>query len=267
MLRSVWLQELTWEDIAEYLEANNIVIVPVGSTEQHGPAGPLGVDSYAAIGLAEDAAKEAGVLVAPPLWYGDSPHHLGFPGTVSLRTETLVAVIKDVISSLAGHGFTKIIIINGHRLANNAAITAACRSVHQYDLPQTFLALVDPVYLAKGIASIKESVEHHAGELELSHILYRFPSLVKKEKLPTQGVDLVPIMSRFVSKDLMGGSGDTIEVFCNSREQKAFAPSGSYSDSSKATAEKGREYHQYMIRNLVEFIEWVRHYEGPIGRT
>ncbi|WP_434511738.1 creatininase family protein [Desulfitobacterium sp. AusDCA] len=264
-LRSVWLQELTWEDVADYLKDNDIAILPVGSTEQHGPAGPLGVDSYAAIALAEDAAKETGVLVAPPLWYGDSPHHLEFPGTISLRTETLVAVVKDVIRSLAHHGFKKIIVINGHKGSNNPGLITACRSLHEYELPDVFLALADPMYLAKGIAHIKDAVEHHAGELEISHVWYKHPHLIKPEKLPSNQVDLTTIMSEFTNNDLLGKSGDTIEVFWNSREQKAFAPNGSFSDSSKASPEKGKTYHEYMVKNLVKFIEWLRINNGPVG--
>ncbi|WP_227761823.1 creatininase family protein [Zhaonella formicivorans] len=265
-LKSVWLQELTWEDVAEYLKSDDIILFPVGSTEQHGPAGPLGVDSYAAIALAEDAAKETGVLVTPPLWFGDSPHHLDFPGTISLRTETLVEVAKDVICSLARHGFKKIIIINGHKGTNNAGLITACRSLHQYELPDVFLSLVDPMYLARGIAHIKDAVEHHAGELEISHVWYKHPHLIKQEKLTGEQVNLEPLMSEFTHKDLLGKGGDSIEIFWNSREQKAFAPTGSFSDSSHASPEKGRQYHEYMVKNLVKFIGWLRRYEGPIGR-
>ena len=265
-LKSVWLQELTWEDVQDYLKADDIIIFPVGSTEQHGPAGPLGVDSYAAIALAEDAAREAGVLVTPPLWFGDSPHHLDFPGTISLQTETLVAVAKDVIRSLSRNGFKKFIVINGHKGTNIAGLTTACRSLHQYELPNVFLALVDPMFLAKGISHIKEAVEHHAGELEISHVWHKYPHLVKTEKLTSKHIDLEPILSPFVHKDLLGKGGDSIDVFWNSREQKAFTPSGSYSDSSKASREKGRQYHEYMVKNLVKFIDWLRQYRGPIGQ-
>lgn len=265
-LRSVWLQELTWEDIVDYLKTDDIIIFPVGSTEQHGPAGPLGVDSYAAIALAEDAAKEAGVLVTPPLWFGDSPHHLDFPGTISLRTETVVAITKDVIRSLARNGFRKLIIINGHKGTNIAALTTACRSIHQYELPDVLLALVDPMFLAKGIAHIKDAIEHHAGELEISHVWYKHPHLIKQEKLPSQHVDLEPVLSPFVHKDLLGKGGDSIEIFWNSREQRTFTPSGSFSDSTKASPEKGKQYHEYMVKNLVTFIDWLRQYDGPIGR-
>ena len=264
-LPSVWMQELTWEDVADYLKTEDIVICPIGSTEQHGPAGPLGVDSYAAIALAEDAAQAAGVLVTPPLWFGDSPHHLDFAGTISLRTDTLVAVVKDIIHSLAKHGFKKIILINGHKGANNPALITACRTVHQFELPDVLLALVDPLYIGKGIARIKEAVEHHAGELEISHVWYKHPHLIRKEKLPDRQVDLKPILSPFAHNDLFVGGGDSIEIFWNSKEQKAFTPSGSFSDSTKASPEKGRKYHEYMVDNLVKFIEWLRPYDGPIG--
>jgi creatinine amidohydrolase len=226
----------------------------------------LGVDSYAAIALAEDAAKEAGVLVTPPLWFGDSPHHLDFPGTISLQTETLVAVAKDVIRSLSRNGFKKFILINGHKGTNIAGLTTACRSLHQYELPNVFLALVDPMFLAKGIAHIKDAIEHHAGELEISHVWYKHPHLVKPEKLTPQHIDLEPIVSPFVHKDLLGKGGDSIDVFWNSREQKAFTPSGSFSDSTRASKEKGKQYHEYMVKNLVRFIDWLRQYQGPIGR-
>ena len=265
--KSVWLQELTWEDVADYLESNDIVLCPIGSTEQHGPAGPLGLDSYAAIGIAEDAAKETGVLVTPPMWFGDSPHHLDFPGTVSLRTETLVSVATDIIRSLSRNGFNKIVFVNGHKGTNNAALITACRSVHQYELPNVLLALVDPMYLGKGIAHIKDAIEHHAGELEISHVWYKYPHLVKKEKLTKEHIDLKPVLSPFVHEDLFGGGGDSIEIFWNSQEQRVFAPKGSFSSSNQASREKGRQYHEYLVKNLVSFVQWLRQYEGPIGKV
>lgn len=266
-LKTVWLQELTWEDVSDYLKKENIILCPVGSTEQHGPAGPLGVDSYAAISMAEDAAKQAGVLVTPPMWFGDSPHHMEFPGTVSLRTETLTAVARDMIHSLARNGFKKIIFVNGHKGTNNAALITACRSVHQYELPDVLLALVDPMYLGRGIAPIKEAVEHHAGELEISHVWYKYPHLVKEEKLVSEQIDLEPILSPFVHQDLFGAGADSIEIFWNSREQKIFAPVGSFSDSTKASPQKGQKYHEYLVNNLVKFINWLQEYKGPIGNS
>ena len=165
-LPSVWLHELTWEEVASYLQGRDTIIVPFGTTEQHGPAGPLGLDGYVAIGLAEDAARKAGVLVAPPVWYGDSSHHLGFPGTISLRTETLMQIVYDVVRSLARHGFKRILLVNGHKWTNLPALTSAARNIREFELPGVRTAVADPMYLARGIArTIKESNEHHAGEL------------------------------------------------------------------------------------------------------
>lgn len=261
-----WLQNNTWEEVEEYLKKEDIIIFPVGSTEQHGPPGPLGLDSYVAISLAEDTARETDVLVAPPLWFGDSSHHLGFAGTISLRTETLIEVTRDVIRSLASHGFKKIIVINGHKSSNLAALSTACRSLHQEELSQTVLSLVDPMYLAKGITHIKSTVEHHAGELETSQILYKYPHLIRKERLTEENVELKKIFSPFAKTDLMGKGGDSIEVFWNSDEQKKFAPTGSISASAGATAEKGKQYHEYMVNNLVQFIGWLRNNNSPIGQ-
>jgi len=267
-LKSIWLNELTWEDVEEYLKEDDIAIFPVGSLEQHGPAGPLGVDSYAAIALAEDTAKRTNVLSTPPLWFGDSVHHLAFPGTVSLSTETLINVVKDVIRSLARHGFKKVLIINGHKGANLAALETACKNIREFELPEVILAIADPMHIAKGIAGeIKDFKEHHAGELEISHVMHKFPGLVKEDKLTEEVVDLASIFSPLVAEDLLGPSGDTINMPWNSYEQKKFAPSGSFSPSMKASTKKGKKYHDYMVDRLVDFINHLKNYQGPIGNT
>lgn len=265
---SVWMQELTWEEVAQYLAADDIVIVPIGSTEQHGPAGTLGTDTYVAIGLAEDAARRAGVLVAPPLWYGESSHHLGLPGTISIRAETLLAVAKDVCRSLARHGFHKIILLNGHKGSNLPALVTAAKSLHEEELPYVLIAVVDPLHLGRTIArQTKEAPEHHGGELELSQVWYRFPSHVRPDRFTTAGADLRTALSDFGVVDLFGVHGDTIEVPWSSYDQLVMAPNGSLSDSSRSSPEKGRRFHEHMVENLVRFIGWLRTQRGPVGRT
>ena len=267
-LQSVWINELSWDDVENYLKKENIVTLPVGSTEEHGLAGPLGLDSYAAIALAEDVAKKSGILVAPPLWYGDSSHHLGFAGTMSLNTSTLMAVISDLCESLAKNGVKKILIINGHKSANLPAIISAVKNLHEYSLQNVFFAVAGPMKIAKGIASkIKDNIEHHVGELEVSHVWYKYPHLIKNEKLSKKGIDYERIFSQYSQYDLFGKSGDVIDIPWNSKEQKAFAPDGSFSDSSQSSPEKGKEYHEYMVNVLVNFISWLKTYKGPIGNS
>jgi creatinine amidohydrolase len=261
-MKSVWLQELTWEDVSVYLEKEETILIPIGSTEQHGPAGPLGVDTYAAMAIAGDAAEKADILSTPPIWFGDSPHHLDFPGTISLKPETLIALIKDIVHSLYRNGFRKFIVVNGHKGTNLASLTLACRELLQYELPDIKIALTDPLFLCTNAADIKEIPEHHAGELEISHVWYKYPGLIREEKLSKDSVDLSKTFSAYIKKDLFGHGKPTVELFWNSRDQKQFAPTGSFSASNLASPEKGRKYHDNMVNNLVEFINWFKTLKG-----
>jgi len=264
--RSIWLNELTWQDVEEYLKKDDILIVPVGSTEQHGPGAPLGLDTYAAIALAEDSAKNAHVLSTPPLWFGDSSHHLKFPGTISIRTETLIELTKDILRSALKNGFKKILIINGHKSANLPGLITAAKYVHEYDYPRSFISVIDPMKIAKGIAGkTKEESEHHAGELETSHLMYKYPHLIKKDKLSDKNIDAEKIFSKYFNFDLFGSGKDIIDIVWSSDEQRKFTPSGAFSASNKASSNKGKIYHDYMVNNIVEFINWLRNYNGPIG--
>lgn len=262
------MNEISWFDVKNYLKYNDIAILPVGSTEEHGLPGPLGLDSYVAISLAEDVAKKTGVLVTPPLWFGDSSHHMAFPGTISLRTSTLVSVIEDISHSLAKNGFKKILIINGHKSANLPALLSATKNLHEFELKNVFFAVADPMKIARGIASkIKENVEHHVGELEVSQVWYKYPHLIQSDKLVKSSLNFEKIFSKFSHHDLFGKAGDVIDIPWNSYEQKAFAPNGSLSDSTKASPEKGKKYHDYMVDVLVDFVSWLKKYRGPIGTT
>ncbi len=267
-LSSIWINELKWKEVDSYLKNDDTVIFPVGSTEEHGPAAPLGLDSYVAIALAEDVAKRANILSAPPLWFGDSSHHLGFPGTISLQAETLSAVVRDVSKSLAKAGFKKILIINGHKKANLPAINIAVKKLHEEDLKKCFFAVIDPVNIAKGIArKIKEEPEHHAGELETSHLLYKYPKLIDKAKLPKRNINFEKIFGPFSQFDLFGKSDEVVDIIWNSQEQRKFSPTGQFSASHKASAEKGKKYHDYMVKVIIEFIDWLKKYKGPIGKV
>lgn len=267
-LPSVWIQELTWQEVEQYLKGDDAAIVPIGSTEQHGPAGTLGTDTYVAMGLAEDAARRAGVLVAPPLWFGESSHHLAWSGTISLRAETLVAVVKDVCRSLARHGFRKLVLLNGHKGSNLPALITAAKQLHEDELPQVLIAVADPLHLGRTIArETKEVVEHHAGELELSQVWYRYPPHVRPDRFTTERADLQTVLGPFGVADLFGVHGDTIEIPWSSYDQKAMSPTGSLSDSTRSSQDKGRRYHDHMVDNLVKFIGWLREQQGPIGRT
>ncbi|WP_206916580.1 creatininase family protein [Alicyclobacillus suci] len=264
-MNSVWLADHTWQEVEEYITSKHSIIVPVGATEQHGPAGPLGVDTYVAMGLAEDAAKATGLLVAPPVWLGDSFHHSAYPGTIWLKSSTMIAVITDIAHSLAEAGFTRQIYVNGHKGSNLPSLTLALREVHEYQHPEALFAIADPLHLGRAVAGeIKQAAEHHGGALELSQVMYRYPNKVREDKLTDSSVDLEAIGGGYIASDLFG-QGSIVEISWNSREERAFSPSGSISSSHTASVDLGKRFHEAMVGELCRFIRWFESYTGPLG--
>ena len=106
-------EDLNWMDIRSYLEQDDRIILVLGATEQHGYLSLL-TDIKIPLALADAAAAESGILVAPPLNFGCSPYFLEYPGTISFRSSTLMAAIEDMLDSLTSAGFKRILVLNGH---------------------------------------------------------------------------------------------------------------------------------------------------------
>jgi creatinine amidohydrolase len=181
----------TWPEVETYLQSSTGIIIPIGSTEQHGPTGLIGTDAITADGIAQGVGEATGALVTPPINVGMALHHLAFPGTISLRPSTLMLVVRDYLTSLTKAGFTKFFFINGHG-GNMATLKAAFSETYAYlsDIQvdteiQCHLAnwfMGGSVYrLAKELYGNEEG--SHATPSEVAVTQYLYPESIKQAEL------------------------------------------------------------------------------------
>lgn len=251
------LEELAWPAVEQYLAENEspTVIVPIGSTEQHGPHLPLAVDSYQARDFAEEIAIAADVLMAPLIPYGDANHHLDFPGTISLSTETVVSVLTDVYASLAGHGFANVITVNGHRIANLPAIkTAMQRSSAQH--PDTSFAAIDPLRLGITVHNRLRDGDPedgmHGGEFETSFMLARYPELVDEGAFEKETADPDP----YETLNLVGNTDRVLTPSTPHSPEEGDL--GHVGDPTLANAEKGDALWAELVADAVDFVDAIQ---------
>ena len=261
---SPWLHERRWPEIQAYLEHDDVALLPVGSTEQHGRHLPVMTDAAEAIAVALAAGTQAGVLVAPPVWYGWTPHHMAYPGTLTLRAETLTAVIEDVCQSLLYQGFNRLIVVNGHRVANLPPLEIAAVKVRHrtggriliYDLALSARKEIG------ALTSGEPGAVGHACEDETSQMLHSYGHLVAMDEArrtvhpPAEHI----AYGTFASPDPAAPVANTVWAGATVAEYAArtAAGGGVGGDPTKASAEKGRQILAAQVSNLCAVIAYSR---------
>ncbi len=215
-------------------------ILAVGATEYHGDHLPYGTDTIVARRIAEEVAKKVnGLLVLPPIPYGMSLHYASFPIAVSLTSETLMKLLKEVFASLLSHGIRKLFIVNGHD-GNIAPIEVATREF-KVEHPEMKICVLEAWWTTAGELLPKGTFEvwdglGHAGEGETSIMLAINPKLVEM-KYAKGAVPELPshVQIKWVFEEL--------------------TPYGATGDPSKATKEKGEKMMKALIDHVTSFIE------------
>ena len=239
----------TWIEVETYLEQSQGIILPIGSTEQHGPTGLIGTDAICAEAIANGVGEATGAIVAPTINVGMALHHTAFPGTISLRPSTMIQLVLDYVTCLARAGFTKFFFINGHG-GNIATLKAAFAETYAHicdlNIPNAQQVqcqvgnwfMCGSVYkLAKELYGNQEG--SHATPSEVAVTQYVYPQVIKQ----------APLSPEVASGHRIYGAADFRQCYPDGRMG---------SNPALATPEHGQQFYELAVKelsnNYLEFL-------------
>ena len=251
---------LSYVDIQEYLKTKDTILIPIASTEQHGPHLPLYTDTITAVEISERISEAIGVLHTPPLWAGYSPQHMygvgQGRGTITLRASTLLNLMNDVARSLIHHGFSRIIFINGHG-SNIKVVDPVLRKL-RYETG-ALISFVKP-YMERYTGILEGLMENppeetpgwHSSELETSQDMAWNPDLVRMERAVDTRAHIPEFLPTAFSKNdgMPDAEFEGYQYFSFPMDHHEFVENGIIGNPMRATAEKGEE----AFRRLSEHV-------------
>jgi len=248
--------EMTWTEVQEAVARDAAAIIPLGSIEEHGPHVPMG-DYMAIHEIAGRTGEATGDLVVPTMPFGYSEYFRHYPGTITVRPETLAAVVEDTVDCLLRHGLRHIVIFNGHA-GNMPILELLARKIRRGRA--MLIPTISPLQIMQAPALIKDLYGEgmqlgHGGEPMGSLMMVLAPGKVRMERagafgrkqvlgMPTDGLGAITFKGVRVALPL-----DMREVT---------PETGSLSDPTKASAERGRALLDYAVNFCVEFMRWFR---------
>lgn len=244
----------TWLEIKDLVRKQPVVVLPVGSTEDHGHHLPLDVDTFLVSSVCDGAARlipdEA--LLLPELPYGFEDHHMDFPGTITIRDDHLLDFVLDITRSVAHHGFRKILIVNGH--GSNATIleTAARRTVIETDVHCGMLnwwSMAQATLWDIGASDLQS----HADEIETSVYRYLNDSAVQMDKAVRE-VKL-PVQKYYWRGWIRGKGASPLRMM---DQWSRISDTGVIGDATVATVEKGEQLFRAAAQELAGLISEFR---------
>ncbi|CAN5666155.1 creatininase family protein [soil metagenome] len=251
--RTTELGRMSWSEVGEAISQQPVILLPIGTVEQHGPHLPVNADNMVAEYVALAAAKETHSLVAPGINYGNSALFTGFPGTFHVKQETLKAVLTDVCEEFVAHGFRRIIFVNNHG-GNDAVCEAVARSLKAaYGI---YIGVIYPWSLGYGLMRDTyddwQKAYGHGAEPETSAMLGMFPEDVVESRRESGTIH--PFAGWQVdgySKVTVPGTPAPATIYFESHE---VAPNGVTGDGSVATPERGQIWIDRVVGHAVAFV-------------
>jgi len=251
-------EELTWPEMREAIARQPVVLLPFGTVEDHGPHLPINTDNTIVEAICLEAARRApeAILTMPLVSYGLDEHHMDFPGTVSVDMHTLIDYVADIATSVARHGFTHALIVNGHGSNAPVADLAARRVVLETGIicgAMSPNAAIDPTLAEPVFSDMRRSAPGgvaHAGEYETAMMLYLHPDLVQMDKA----------VREFGQLKLEHFNWDHPKPSILSWQDwwSRMSESGVCGDPTVATAELGRALFETTVENFVRFVREFR---------
>jgi creatinine amidohydrolase len=239
------ITNLTWKEFAD-INREMVVILPVGSIEQHGLHLPIGNDTIVASKFAEKVAERINALVLPEISYGFIYTFSKFPGSFGISARTLIHLIQEVCSEIIKEGFRKIVLLNAHDENHEALVLAAKYLSDQYEISPL---IIEWSQIARTeLRQIKESdYEMHGGEALTSLLLHWCPELVKTNEI----VDEFPTFLKVTEDNLYRQENKAYLIQQISPKQ---ITSGTCGFPSRATLKKGQVIEEAVVRNICKLI-------------
>ncbi|HXX39687.1 MAG TPA: creatininase family protein [bacterium] len=260
---------LTWPEINLAVGMKKVVVLPVGSTEQHAPHLPLDVDAKLCSAVVYEAARRAPeeLLVLPPVAYGYCHHVMDFPGTINIEPTTFVRFLLDITRSVAYHGFKRLVIVNGHG-SNHPLVEQVGRQTNlQTDalcVTLSWWQLVGSYWNKELRTSVIPGGCSHACELETSMYLHVDRTNVREALIEGRLPEYmqIPGENEWHYTDLAAANGPATLVEWTS----TYTETGVIGEADKATAEKGRRVFEHAVTRMIELVRWLRARPTPPRR-
>ena len=264
-----YLPHMSWTEVEDLLTRTDMVIMPVGSLEQHGPHLPIGTDFLNGMERAKLVAQRTDVLVAPILFVGNAAYHLGFPGSVTLPAETIQRVYFEAAQSLMRQGFKRFLILNAH--GGNRVISQyiADRINHETEGIAVELGAAAAPFRQETRAEPESGepvFDRHAGVGETSSSLYLIPDLVDLSKARAATLTMPEHLERMVP-EVIAGDPTALRVFLAENLKAEVTGKGtsareitdtgvwSVRDLEESSVERGRREAEAFVDAAVAFIE------------